>query len=213
MDLLEHQGKALFAAAGLPVLPADVAVTPEDAARLAAVVGLPAAVKAQARTGGRGKAGGIRICHTAGEVEAAAAEILTMTIRGNPVVAVLVEQAVEIHREMYLAIVSSRALRAPLLVFAREGGVDIEALAKRDPGAIVRSPIDPLLGICDYQVRDVVAAAALDPEGPGLRTRARRSARSCARSGSCTATATPRLSRSTPSCSPRTARSCASTAR
>jgi succinyl-CoA synthetase beta subunit len=167
MDLLEHQGKALFASAGLPVLPADVAVTPEDAARLAAVVGLPAAVKAQARTGGRGKAGGIRICRTAGEVEAAAKDILAMTIRGNPVVAVLVEQAVEVDREMYLAIVSSRALRGPLLVFAREGGVDIEELAKRDPGAIVRSPIDPLLGICDYQVRDVVAAAALDPEGPG----------------------------------------------
>ena len=167
MDLLEHQGKALFAAAGLPVLPADVAVTPEDAARLAAVVGLPAAVKAQARTGGRGKAGGIRICRSAGEVEAAAAEILAMTIRGKPVVSVLVEQAVEVAREMYLAIVSSRALRGPLLVFAREGGVDIEALAKRDPGAIVRSPIDPLLGLCDYQVRDVVAAAALDPEGPG----------------------------------------------
>lgn len=167
MDLLEHQGKALFAAAGLPVLTADVAVTPEDAARLAAVVGLPAAVKAQARTGGRGKAGGIRICRSAAELEAAAAEILAMTIRGKPVVSVLVEQAVEIHREMYLAIVSSRALRGPLLVFAREGGVDIEELAQRDPGAIVRSPIDPLLGICDYQVRDVVAAAALDPEGPG----------------------------------------------
>ena len=167
MDLLEHQGKALFAAAGLPVLPADVAVTPEDAARLAAVVGLPAAVKAQARTGGRGKAGGIRICRSAGEVEAAAAEILAMTIRGKPVVSVLVEQAVEVAREMYLAIVSSRALRGPLLVFAGEGGVDIEELARRDPGAIVRTPIDPLLGLCDYQVRDVVAAAALDPEGPG----------------------------------------------
>ena len=167
MDLLEHQGKALFASAGLPVLPAGVAVTPEDAARLAAVVGLPAAVKAQARTGGRGKAGGIRICRSAGEVEAAAAEILAMTIRGKPVVSVLVEQAAEVAREMYLATVSSRALRGPLLVFAREGGVDIEELARRDPGAIVRSPIDPLLGICDYQVRDVVAAAALDPEGPG----------------------------------------------
>jgi succinyl-CoA synthetase beta subunit len=167
MDLLEHQGKALFASAGLPVLPADVAVTPEDAARLAAVVGLPAAVKAQARTGGRGKAGGIRICRSAGEVETAAAEILAMTIRGKPVVSVLVEQAVQVAREMYLAIVSSRALRGPLLVFAREGGVDIEELAMQDPGAIVRSPIDPLLGVCDYQVRDVVAAAALDPEGPG----------------------------------------------
>jgi succinyl-CoA synthetase beta subunit len=167
VDLLEYQGKRLFAAAGLPVLPAAVAGTLDEALRAAEELGLPVAVKAQARTGGRGKAGGIRVCQAAGEVESAAADVLAMTIRGKAVEGLLVEQAVEIEREMYLAIVSSRALRGSLLIFAREGGVDIEELARRDPGAIVRTPIDPLLGLCDYQVRDVVAAAALDPEGPG----------------------------------------------
>jgi len=167
MDLLEHQGKRLFAAAGLPVLPGFVASTPAEALRALHELGPPVVVKAQARTGGRGKAGGIRVCGTAAEVEAAATDILAMSIRGKAVEALLVEQAVEIGREMYLAIASSRALRGPLLVFAREGGVDIEELATRDPDAIVKTPIDPLLGLCDYQVRDVVAAAALDSEGPG----------------------------------------------
>ncbi len=167
MDLLEHQGKRLFAEAGLPVLPSRVAASAAEARQAMDDIGLPVAVKAQVKTGGRGRAGGIRICASAGEVDAAAAEILAMTIRGKTVEAVLVEQAVEVEREMYLAIVLSRAQRVPLLVFSREGGVDIEALALRDPGALVRTPVDPLLGLCDYQVRDVLAAAALDPEGPG----------------------------------------------
>jgi succinyl-CoA synthetase beta subunit len=167
LDLLEHQGKTLFDAAGLPVLPAAVVSTPAEARRAAEEVGLPVVVKAQVRTGGRGKAGGIRVCATADDVPTAASDILAMTVRGKAVEALLVEQAAEIEREMYLAIASSRSLRGPLLIFAREGGVDIETLARRDPGAIVKTPIDPLLGLCDYQVRDVVAAAALDPEGPG----------------------------------------------
>ena len=167
MDLLEHQGKRLFADAGLPVLPARVAATATEAREAAEGLGLPVAVKAQVKTGGRGKAGGIRICATAADVEAAAGEILAMTIRGKAVEAVLVEEAAEIEREMYLAVALSRAIRAPLLIFSREGGVDIETLAERDPGALVRSPIDPLLGLCDYQVRDVVAAASLDPDAPG----------------------------------------------
>ena len=109
MDLLEHEGKTLFSEVGLPVLPAVVARTPDEARRAAEQLGPHTCVKAQAKTGGRGKAGGIRVCGSAGEVEAAAADILAMTIRGKVVEALLVEQAVEIEREMYLAIVSSRA--------------------------------------------------------------------------------------------------------
>ena len=92
-----------------------------------------------------------------------------MTIRGHGVSCVLVEQAVEIARELYLAISTSRAQRGPVLVFSAQGGVDIEDVARRDPAALVRTPVDPLLGLCDYQVRAVVAAAALAPEltGPG----------------------------------------------
>ena len=161
MDLLEYEGKKLFADAGLPVLASRVAGTGAAAAAAADELGLPVAVKAQAKTGGRGKTGGIRVCRTAAEVTAAATDILGMSIRGHEVRMVLVEQGVEVKRELYLAISSSRALRGPVLIFCREGGIDIEEVARRDPGVLVRTPVDPLLGLCDYQVRDVVAAADL----------------------------------------------------
>jgi succinyl-CoA synthetase beta subunit len=169
VDLLEHRGKSLFAGAGLPVLPSRVASTAAKARVAAVELGLPVVVKAQVKAGGRGKAGGIRLCRAEGEVAAAAADILAMSIRGQAVTCVLVEQAVEIARELYLAISSSRAQRGPLLIFSAEGGIDIEEVARRNPGALVRTPVDPLLGLCDYQVRDVVAAAGLAPElaGPG----------------------------------------------
>jgi len=167
VDLLEHQGKGLFAGASLPVLPSRLAFSPAEAQVAAGELGLPVVVKAQVKTGGRGKAGGIRLCATEDEVAAAAADILGMSIRGHGVSCVLVEQAVEIARELYLAISSSRAQRGPLLIFAAEGGVDIEEVARRNPAALVRTPVDPLLGLCDYQVRDVVAAGALGPEHAG----------------------------------------------
>lgn len=167
MDLLEHQGKILFAGAGLPVLPSRLALSPAEAQTAAGELGLPAVVKAQVTTGGRGKAGGIRVCATEAAVAAATADIMGMTIRGHGVSCVLVEQAVEIARELYLAISSSRAQRGPVLIFSAEGGVDIQEVARRNPAALVRTPVDPLLGLCDYQVRDIVAAAALDPELAG----------------------------------------------
>jgi len=159
VDLLEHQGKALFAAAGLPVPAGRPAGTGDAAAAVAEELGLPVAVKAQVRTGGRGKAGGVRVCRTLDEVRAAAGEILAMTVRGLAVEAVLVERAVAIAHEAYLAVVLSRAHRGPLVVFAGEGGVDVEDLARTRPEAVVRVPVDPLLGLCDYQARDVAAAA------------------------------------------------------
>ena len=167
MDLLEHEGKQLFAEAGLPVLPSLVATTPDEARRAAAQLGPHVCVKAQAKTGGRGKAGGIRVCGSAAEVEAAAADILAMTIRGHAVESLLVERAVDVARELYLAITVSREVRSPLLIFSRRGGVDIEELAKSDPGALLRRPIDPLLGLLEYQVRDVVDAAEFGPDDPG----------------------------------------------
>ena len=174
MDLLEHQGKHLFSQAGLPVLPSRLAVSAADAAAAAVDLGLPVVVKAQVKTGGRGKAGGIRVCRSADEVAAAAADILAMTIRDKRVEALLIEQAVDIARELYLAVSSSRAERGPLLIFCREGGVDIEAVARRDSTALVRAAVDPLLGLCDYQVRDVVAAARIEadaqaPDGTPVR--------------------------------------------
>jgi succinyl-CoA synthetase beta subunit len=167
MDLLEHQGKHLFAEAGLPVLPSVVARTPEEARKAAGQLGPRVCVKGQAKSGGRGKAGAIRVCGTAAEVEAAATDILGMTVHGHAVEALLVERAVDIARELYLAITVSREVRGPMLIFAREGGVDIEELAQRAPDAIVRRPIDPLLGLLEYQVRDVVDAAQFGPDDPG----------------------------------------------
>ena len=160
MDLLEHQGKTLFAAAGLPVPTGRPAGTAEEAAAAAAELGLPVAVKAQVRTGGRGRAGGIRVCRTRDEATAAADEILRMTIGGRPVESLLVEQGLAVAREWYLAFVLSRRHRGPLLMFAVEGGVDVETLARTHPEALVTTPVDPLLGLFDYQVRDVVAAAS-----------------------------------------------------
>lgn len=167
MDLLEHEGKKLFAEVGLPVLPSFVARTPGEARRAAEQLGPHVCVKAQAKTGGRGKAGGIRVCGSAAEVEAAAADILALTIRGHAVESLLVERAVDIARELYLAITVSREVRSPLLVFSREGGVDIEELARRAPESLLRRPIDPLLGLLEYQVRDVVDAAVFGPDDPG----------------------------------------------
>lgn len=163
MDLLEHEGKRLFAEAGLPVLPSAMAVTSSEAQEAAERIGLPVVVKAQVETGGRGKAGGVRLCQTRDEVAAAASEILAMTIAGRSVAALLVEQAVEIEQELYLAIAVSRAERAPVLIFSRHGGVDIEEIARDHFEAIVRRPLDPLLGPVDYQIRDVLATAAFDP--------------------------------------------------
>jgi succinyl-CoA synthetase beta subunit len=171
MDLLEHQGKKLFAAIGLPVPAGSVASTPAEAVSAAAGVGLPVVVKAQVKTGGRGKAGGVRVCATAAEVQAAAGDILGMTIKDKPVEALLVEEAAGIEREMYLSISLSRAARGPVLVFSPQGGVEVESIAGREGSALVRQAVDPLLGLCDYQVRDVLAAAGLsrsEPAGSAL---------------------------------------------
>lgn len=162
MDLLEYEGKALFAEVGLVVPKSVLAATPNDAVAAATELGLPVVVKAQAKTGGRGNAGGICICQSAGEVRTAADEILRMTIRGKRVQSLLIEEVVDVEREFYVAITASRLHRGPLLVFSGEGGTDIEELAHRDPHAMRRMNIDPLAGLCDYQVRDIVAAATLD---------------------------------------------------
>jgi len=164
-DLLEYQGKELLREAGLPVPAGEVARSPKRARAAAKRLGLPVAVKAQVRIGKRGKAGGIRLCATLDEVEAAAAVILAMEIAGHAVEAVLVEAGVSIERELYAAVVLSRHHRCPLLLLAPQGGMDVEEIAAAG-GTFLRTPIDPLLGLCDYQVRDAVMAADLGGDGP-----------------------------------------------
>jgi succinyl-CoA synthetase beta subunit len=161
VDLFEYQGKELFAAAGIPVLPSRVAVDEREAERAAAELGFPLAVKAQVLSGGRGKAGGVRLVRRPDELGEAVAAILGLTIKGKPVRAVLLEQGATVLRELYLAITLDRHAKSPLLIFSTRGGVDIEQVAKDEPGALLRLRMDASSAECGEQCREAVRAAAL----------------------------------------------------
>ncbi len=162
MDLYEYQGKELLRHYGLETLPGVVAGTPEEARRAAETLGGTVAIKAQVLTGGRGKAGGIKVVSSPGEAEEAAGRILGMDIRGHTVRRVYVEGGAEIDREFYLSITVDRSVKQPLILFSTEGGVDIEEVAETKPEAIVRLHVDPLVGLLPYQVREIVFAAGLE---------------------------------------------------
>ena len=162
MDLYEYQGKELLRKHGVETLDGIVARTPEEAGRAATTFGGTVAVKAQVLTGGRGKAGGIRVVQSPEEAESAAEQILGMDIRGHVVRQLLVEAGADIESEMYLSVTVDRAAKKPLILFSTEGGVDIEEVAERNPGAIVRLHVDPLLGLLPYQVREIVFRAGLE---------------------------------------------------
>ena len=161
MDLYEYQGKELLRSYDLETLPGIVAGTPEEAARAAETLGGTVAVKAQVLIGGRGKAGGIAVVHNAREAREAAERILGMDIRGHTVRRVYVEGGAEIEEEYYLSITVDRAAKKPLILFSTAGGVDIEEVAETKPEAIVRTHVDPLLGLLPYQVREITFAAGL----------------------------------------------------
>ena len=162
MDLYEYQGKELLRTYGLETLPGIVAGTPEEAARAAETLGGTVAIKAQVLTGGRGKAGGIKVVSSPGEAREAAEQILGMDIRGHTVSRVYVEGGAEIDREFYLSITVDRTAKRPLILFSTEGGVEIEEVADTNPDAIVRLRVDPLVGLLPYQVREVTFAAGLE---------------------------------------------------
>ncbi|HYM81019.1 MAG TPA: ADP-forming succinate--CoA ligase subunit beta [Candidatus Limnocylindria bacterium] len=155
MNLHEYQAKELFARFGIPVLPGQVATTPEEARAVAAAIGRTVVVKAQVLVGGRGKAGGVKLAESPDEAAARAAEILSLTIKGLPVRKVLVAQAADIAREIYLAIVLDRSRKLPLIMLSAEGGVEIEEVARVSPEKIVRRPIPPE-GLRPYQARSIV---------------------------------------------------------
>ena len=163
MNLHEYQGKELFARHGIPVLPGQVATTPEEARDIAASIGGLVVIKAQVQAGGRGKAGGVKLAHTPDEAYEKARDILALTIKGLPVRKVLVAQAADIAREYYLSIVMDREKKAPLIMFSAEGGVEIEEVAKTHPDRIVKRHIG-LEGLRPYQARAVFAGAFPDPK-------------------------------------------------
>ncbi|HEX8918154.1 MAG TPA: ADP-forming succinate--CoA ligase subunit beta, partial [Chloroflexota bacterium] len=162
MKLQEYMGKSLLRQVGVPVPAGEVAETPEQAAEIARKLG-PVAVKAQVLVGGRGKAGGIKVASSPEEARAAAQAILGMDIKGLTVEKVLIEQQVHIAREYYAGITLDRAQHRFILMLSALGGVDIEDVASSDPDAIVRTWIDPAYGLLDYQVRDAIFRAGLEP--------------------------------------------------
>jgi len=152
MNLHEYQAKELFARYGLPVLPGQVAVTPEEAGDIAAALGGTVVIKAQVLVGGRGKAGGVKLAHTPEEAIEKARDILALTIKGLPVRKVLVTRAADIARELYLSILLDRSRKLPLVMLSAEGGVDIEEVARTAPEKIIKWPV-PLDGPRPYQAR------------------------------------------------------------
>jgi succinyl-CoA synthetase beta subunit len=164
MDLLEYQGKQLFARHGVPVPEGRPATTADEAVAAADAVGFPCVVKAQVKIGGRGKAGGIRVARDRDEARAHAEAILDMDLRGFTVHEVWVEAASAIAEEYYASIVFDRSAKAPLLMLSTQGGMDIEEVAQRDPGAIARLHVDPLVGFQDFHGRRLAFEAGVDAD-------------------------------------------------
>lgn len=155
MKVYEYQAKEIFAAYGMAVQPGFVCRTPEEAVEAYRKLGVELAdIKAQVHTGGRGKAGGVKLAKTEEEVKQRATDILGMDIKGFTVDRVLVAQAVDIASEFYVSIVIDRKTKGAIMMLCREGGVDIESVAKETPEKIVKIPIDPLIGLPDYLARE-----------------------------------------------------------
>jgi succinyl-CoA synthetase beta subunit len=164
MKLHEYQSKQLFARYHVPIPRGRVASTALEAKHIAEELGGRVVIKSQVLVGGRGKAGGIRLAKNPSEAEDLATQILGMEIKGLPVRKVLVDEAANIDKEIYLGITNDRAARKPVMMASSEGGVDIEEVARETPEKIIRVHIDPLLGLRDYQARDIAAGIDLPRE-------------------------------------------------
>jgi succinyl-CoA synthetase beta subunit len=162
MDLLEYQGKQLFARHGVPVPTGKPARTVEEAVAAAEEIGYPCVVKAQVQIGGRGKAGGIKVAQNKEEAKQHAEAILGMDIRGLTVQELWIEGASEIASEYYASVIFDRSAKAPLVMLSTKGGMDIEQVAEEDPNAIARLHVDPLVGFQDFHGRRLAFEAVVD---------------------------------------------------
>src|SRR5215211_2089367 len=170
MDLLEYQGKQLLRKHDVPVPDGRHAATVSEAVEAAEELGFPVVIKAQVQIGGRGKAGGIKLARDRTEAEEHATAILGMDIRGLTVHELYVEKASDIAEEYYAAIVFDRGAKKPMAMLSRMGGMEVEEIAERDPNAIARAHVDPLLGFSDYIARRLafdsgIAADVVRPVG------------------------------------------------
>src|SRR5947208_6611399 len=162
MDLYEYQGKQLFAQFGIPVSDGRLATTAAEARAAAEALGGPVVVKAQVLTGGRGKAGGVKLADGPDDAEEKAGGILGLDIRGHVVRKLWVERASGIAKEYYLSVTFDRGAKQPLFMLTREGGVEIEQVAEENPEALARLRVDPLEGFQPYQARRLIYGAGID---------------------------------------------------
>jgi succinyl-CoA synthetase beta subunit len=162
VDLYEYQGKQLFARFGIPMSEGRLATTPDEARAAAEELGGQVVVKAQVLTGGRGKAGGIKLADDPEDARAKAEQILGMDIRGHVVRKVWIEKASEIAREYYLSLTFDRGAKKPLYMFTTRGGVDIEEVAEQSPEALVRLHVDPFEGFQPWHARRLIFGAGVD---------------------------------------------------
>ena len=165
MDLYEYQGKELFARFGIPVSDGRLATSPEEARAAAEELGGVVVVKAQVLTGGRGKAGGIKLAESPVEAAERGKEILGMDIRGHVVRKLWIEKASDIAKEYYLSVTFDRGEKKPLFMLTTQGGVDIEEVAARSPEALARLHVDPLVGFQPYQARWLCFTAGVTDAG------------------------------------------------
>ena len=155
MRLHEYQSKNIYAKYNIPIPRGRIAASASEARQLCEELGGKVVIKAQVLVGGRGKAGGIRLVKSPEEAEEVTTKILSMKIKDLPVRKVWVEEAVSISKEIYLGITNDRLLQRPVLIASGSGGMDIEEVALKSPSQIATLHIDPLLGMRDYQIRDI----------------------------------------------------------
>ena len=164
MDLLEYQGKQLFARHGLKVSSGRAVENVEDAVAAAAEIGYPVVVKAQVLIGGRGKAGGVKLAADEAQLREHAGNILGMDIRGHTVHTVWIEHASDIASEYYAAVLLDRSAKKPLVMFSTEGGVDIEEVAERNPERLIRHHVDPLAGLAREEAVAIATEGGADAD-------------------------------------------------
>ncbi len=164
MDLYEYQARDMFEAGGVPVLKGLTAKTPAEAREAAARIGGTVVVKAQVKTGGRGKAGGVKLAHSPAEAEARASEILGLDIKGHVVETVMIAQGADIDEEYYFSLLLDRANRSYLAMCSTHGGMDIEQLAEEHPDQLARVEVDPRVGLDAAKADEVVTAAGFSDD-------------------------------------------------
>jgi succinyl-CoA synthetase beta subunit len=162
VNIHEYQAKELLAAQGIPVPMGEVATTPEQAEEIARRLGGAVVVKAQVHTGGRGKAGGVKLAKTPEEAREKAEAILKLTIKDLPVEKVLIAPAEDIASEAYVGIILDRASHAPVFMVSAEGGVDIEEVAHTNPDAIIKLAVDPRYGLLPHQAYELATRLYTD---------------------------------------------------